>query len=143
MVAYLLENRGRQKDVEQVKLAMLKEKYKTPPFLLNACKAGDLNDVKYIVEIIGEEVNGVKDVDGKTGAYYAAFHEREDVVAYLLESGGTQMDVKNGRNDFNNQLKTIVGEDNMKILQQGDQLFTGTLNLNYKSINDDDVVYWQ
>ena len=45
------------------------------------------------------------------------------------------MDVKNGMNDFNNELKTIVGEDNLKILKQGDQ-FTGTLNLSSKSIND-------
>ena len=69
------------------------KKYKKPPFLLNACKAGDLNDVKSIVEIIGEEVNGVKDSDGKTGAYFAAFHGREDVVAYLLENGARKEDV--------------------------------------------------
>ena len=103
---------------------------------MHACKAGDLNDVKSIVEIIGEEVNGVKDSDGKTGAYFAAFHGREDVVVYLLRKGATQMDVKNGRKDFNNQLKTIVGEDNMKKLQQGDQ-FKGTLYLSFKSINDE------
>ena len=79
-----------KEDVEQGSLAMLMKKYKKPPFLLNACKAGDLNDVKSIVEIIGEEVNGVKDSDGKTGAYFAAFHGREDVVAYLLENGGKE-----------------------------------------------------
>ena len=84
VVAYLLENGARQEDAAQGRLT---KKYKKPPFLINACKAGDLNDVKSIVEIVGEEVNGVKDGDGKTGAYLAAFHEKEDVVAYLLENG--------------------------------------------------------
>ena len=56
----------------------------------------DMEDIKLMVEVVSIDINDSKSIDGKTGAYYAAFHGREDVVAYLLENGARQKDVEQG-----------------------------------------------
>ena len=74
-------------------------KYDERP-LPKACAKGNMEDIKLMVEVVSPiDINDSKSIDGKTGAYFAAFHGREDVVAYLLENGARKEDVEQGKVD--------------------------------------------
>ncbi len=76
---------------------MLKHKYGVRYNLQLICKKGNLNDVKSLIETLDDyNVNNTDD-DGKTGLYYAAYHQHDNIVQYLLSKGGQQNDVDNGK----------------------------------------------
>ena len=78
-----------------VKLDPLKNKYhRTYPLHIASGERSNLADVKVLIETCGQGVNEIDD-DGKTPVYRAAYHDKKDVVRYLMSKGGKEEDKKN------------------------------------------------
>eukprot|EP00945_MAST-04E_sp_MAST-4E-sp1_P005649 g5649.t1 len=109
VVKYLLGKGANEEDVWE----LYKRKYGDTPFP-TACAKGKLKDVQLMVECLPSlDINESKSKEGKTGAYLAAFHGKEDVVKYLLGKGANRQDVEDGT------WGRVVGEENVPIWKQG------------------------
>ena len=85
-------------------------KYGETPFP-TACAKGYLEDVQLMVEHVTTlDINESKSKDGKTGAYLAAFHGKEDVVKYLLGKGANEQDVREWENSVEAKMSRKYGE---------------------------------
>ena len=75
--------------------ADLRFAYGAYPLHVASGEKSNLADVKVLVETCGQGVNEI-DGDGKTPVYRAAYHDKKDVVRYLMSKGAKEEDKKRG-----------------------------------------------
>ena len=98
VVRYLMSKGAKEEDKNSGILDLLKKKYHhTYPLHVASGEKSNLADVKVLVETCGQGVNEIDDGGrGKTPVYRAAYHDKKDVVRYLMSKGAKADDKKRG-----------------------------------------------
>ena len=89
---------AKEEDKNSGILDLLKKKYHhTYPLHVASGEKATFADVKVLVETFGQDVNEIDDGGrGKTPVYRAAYHDKKDVVRYLMSKGAKADDKKRG-----------------------------------------------